>query len=102
MTTIWVGIAAVAGVCVTVKALGPAILGGRPLPVWSTGVIALLAPALLAGLVVSDVAGKGWRDANLPVLAGLATALAVRWRAPSLLAVAAAVVVTAGTRLLTG
>jgi hypothetical protein len=65
-------------------------------------VIALLAPALLAGLIVSDVAGARWRDANVPVVAGLVAALLVRWRGSSLLAVAAAVVVTAATRAAIG
>ncbi len=103
MTTIWIAIAAVAAVCATIKSLGPAVIGDRPLPAWSTNVIALLAPALLAGLVVSDLAGERWRDANAPVAAGLAAALLVRSsRAPSILAVVVAILVTAATRLLVG
>lgn len=102
MTTIWIAIAAVAAISFTVKALGPALLGDRPLPPRSIGVIDLLAPALLAGLIVSDVAGEGWRDANVPVLAGIAAALVVRWRGSSLLAVVAAVIVTAAMRAAIG
>lgn len=102
MTTVWITIAVVAGVCFAIKALGPAVLGDHRLPVWSMSVIALLAPALLAGLVVSDVAGEGWKTANLPLVLGLVATVAVRWRAPSLLAVGVGIVVTAGTRALLG
>lgn len=102
MTTVWIAIAAVAAVSFAIKALGPAVLGDHRLPLWSMSIIALLAPALLAGLVVSDVAGEGWKTANLPLVIGIAATLAARWRAPALLAVGVGIVVTAGTRVLLG
>lgn len=55
---VWVLIAACAVVTAVIKGIGPVALGGRPLPARATGVIALLAPALLAALVVAGVAGK--------------------------------------------
>ena len=35
-----------------IKGFGPVTIGGRELPAWSAGVIGLMAPALLAALVV--------------------------------------------------
>jgi branched-subunit amino acid transport protein len=60
-----------------IKATGPAILGNRPLPSRARGVIALLAPALLAGLVISDILGPNWSSANGPLALGVVTAVAV-------------------------
>jgi len=96
VTTIWVGIAAVAVVSMVMKAAGPALLGNRELPPRALGVIALLAAALLAGLVVVDTAG----DFSWPLLAGLATVALARWRgAPELVAIVLGVVVAALLRL---
>ena len=50
----WAVIAALAVGTFAIKAAGPAVLGQRPLPARLTGVIALLAPALLAGLVIFE------------------------------------------------
>jgi uncharacterized membrane protein len=50
----WPVIAALAVGTFAIKAAGPAVLGQRPLPDRLTGVIALLAPALLAGLVIFE------------------------------------------------
>ena len=51
---VWAVIAALAVGTFAIKAAGPAVLGQRPLPVRLAGVIALLAPALLAGLVIFE------------------------------------------------
>jgi hypothetical protein len=96
MTTIWLGIALVALVSMAMKAAGPAVLGRRELPARALGVIALLAAALLAGLVVVDVAG----DFSWPLVAGLVTVAAARWRgAPELVAIVLGVLVAALLRL---
>jgi branched-subunit amino acid transport protein len=58
---VWLLTAALAVVTFAIKAVGPVALGGRPLPARATGVIALLAPALLAALVVAGVAGQDGR-----------------------------------------
>jgi hypothetical protein len=50
----WAIIGALAVGTFAIKAAGPAVLGQRPLPDRLAGVIALLAPALLAGLVVME------------------------------------------------
>ena len=94
--TLWVAILAVAVVSFTIKAAGPLLLTGRELPAWSGAVIALLAPALLAALIVVEVLGPRWSGVHWPVLAGLgAVVLAHFLRAPMLLAVFAGVVTTA-------
>jgi len=50
----WAVIGALAIGTFAIKAAGPAVLGQRPLPDRLTGVIGLLAPALLAGLVIME------------------------------------------------
>ena len=101
MTTLWVTIIAVALANAAIKAAGPMLVGGRDLPPRAVAVIALLAPALLAALVVTETFGE---DRHLVLderaigvaVAGLMLAL----RAPVLLAVALAAVATALTRAL--
>ena len=46
MTTLWVTIFAVALASATIKAAGPALVGGRELPPRAVAIIAYLAPAL--------------------------------------------------------
>lgn len=103
MTTVWIVVIVVGSATVALKAVGPLVLGGRELPVRFTGVIALLAPALLAALVVTQALGT---DDGLVVderLAGVAAgAGALVLRAPLLAVVVVAAAVTAGTRALTG
>jgi uncharacterized membrane protein len=99
MTTLWISIAAVALASATIKAAGPVLVGGRELPQRAVSVIALLAPALLAALVVTETFG-GDRHLVLDEKAvgvGVA-AVALALRAPVLLAVALAAVSTALVR----
>jgi branched-subunit amino acid transport protein len=99
----WVLIAALVVMGVVMKALGPALVGGRPLPRWASRVIALVAPALLTALVVTAVLTDGRRLAAGADTVGVAAAgLLLLLRAPLLVACLVAVVVTAGLRLLTG
>ncbi|GAA5155793.1 hypothetical protein GCM10023340_42010 [Nocardioides marinquilinus] len=98
---LWLAILALALMTAVTKAIGPALVGGRPLPRWASGVIGAMAPALLAALVVTAVFADGPRlavDAHT-VGVGAATLLLLL-RVPLLLAVLAAVVVTAALRAL--
>lgn len=98
--TLWLAIICVALVSFTFKALGPAVLGDRELPAAARGVIALLAPALLAGLIVVEVAGERWTELDWTLLLGLAAVTGARWcRAPMLLTIFAGVAITALARL---
>jgi hypothetical protein len=57
MTDVWLTVAILALTTALTKAAGPALLGGRELPGSATAVIVLLAPALLAALVVVQTFG---------------------------------------------
>ena len=62
MTEVWITIAALAVITAVIKATAPVALGGRPLPDPLTAVIALLAPALLAALVIVETFADEDRD----------------------------------------
>ena len=88
-------------VTVAIKAAGPVALGGRDLPRAFTGVIVLLAPALLAALVAAAALADGQDLAIGPDTAGVATGGLVAWRTGSIVAcVLVAATVTAGLRAL--
>ena len=59
MTSTWMVVTAVALGTIAIKAVGPVLMGGRPLPRRLTGVVGLLAPALLAALVAVQTFGSG-------------------------------------------
>jgi branched-subunit amino acid transport protein len=100
---LWFAIVTVALISFTIKAAGPALLTGRELPSWTSDVIALLAPALLAALVVVHVLGEHWSTVDAAVLAGLAAVVMTHLlRAPMLVSVLVGVVVTAVLRAMTG
>jgi branched-subunit amino acid transport protein len=98
----WLTVAAVGVATIAIKAAGPVILGGRPLPDRFAGVVALLAPALLAALVATSAIASGQAltiDARLIGVAAAVVALVLR--APTLVVVlvaaaAAALARTAG------
>jgi len=99
MTTLWVTIFAVALASAAIKAAGPVLVGGRELPPLAVSVIALLAPALLAALVVTETFGEDQHLVLDERAAGVAVAaVALALRAPVLLAVALAAVTTALVR----
>ena len=80
-----------------IKAFGPVLLGGRELPERFTGVIALMAPALLAALVVTAVLADADEWAIGADTAGVAAGGLVAWRTESMLGcVLVAAAVTAG------
>lgn len=100
--TVWITIG---GLCVTtavIKALGPLLFGGRDLPPLLARIIPLLAPALLAALVVSETFAGSGRSLVLDARAGglAAAALAIWRRAPVIVVVVVAAAVTAALRVL--
>lgn len=100
-STLWATMLIVAATSVGIKAAGPALLGDRALPPWASRVIAGLAPALLAGLVLTDVAGPGWSAFDWRLCTGLGVAGGAYLLRPSiLLAIVLGVLVTAGLRAL--
>lgn len=68
-----------------IKAVGPVALGGRELPERFTGVIALMAPALLAALVVTAALADGDRLALGADTAGVVAGGLVAWRTESVI-----------------
>lgn len=101
MTGVWIMIASLAVATIVLKLIGPVLLGGRTLPAVAMSIIELLAPALLAALLVVETFGNG-RSLTLDARAlGVAfAALALARRAPMIVAVAGAAVVTALVRAL--
>ena len=100
MSAVWVTILAVTLASAAIKAAGPMLVGGRELPPRVNAVIALLAPALLAALVVTETFGDdGHLVLDERALGIGVAAVALALRAPVLLAVALAALVTALARL---
>ncbi|MCA1849402.1 MAG: AzlD domain-containing protein [Actinobacteria bacterium] len=99
MTTLWITIVAVALASAVIKAAGPVLVGGRELPPQAVAVVALLAPALLSALVITETFGE---DRHLVLderaVGVTVAAVALALRAPVLLAVALAAVTTALVR----
>jgi uncharacterized membrane protein len=103
VSALWVSIVAVTVASAAIKAVGPVLAGGRELPPRANAVLALLTPALLAALVVTGTFGEGGRlTIDEKALGVGAAAIAVALRAPVLLAVVLAAVVTALARLFLG
>ena len=101
MSTSVILIGGAALVTAAIKAAGPVALGGRELPDAFTGVIALMAPALLAALVVTSALADGDEWAIGADTAGVAAGGLVVWRSGSIIAcVLVAAGVTAGLRAL--
>ncbi|HTG48287.1 MAG TPA: AzlD domain-containing protein [Actinomycetota bacterium] len=102
-TAVWAVVIVTGVATLALKAAGPLLLGGRPLPERVTGLVTLLGPALLAALVAIGTFADGQRlviDAR--VLGVGVAAVAIRLRAPVLLVVVLAAAVTAGARALNG
>jgi hypothetical protein len=100
MTNNWLVIVLVGVGTVAIKAAGPVLLGGRPLPARLTGVVELLAPAVLAALVAVQTFGDGRALVVDARLLGVAAAAIAIWRkAPLLVVVVVAAATTAVARL---
>ena len=102
MSAAWIAIAALTVATLAIKVIPPVLLGGRPLPERLTAVIALLAPALLAALVLVETVGGPDHEVTIDArAAGLAAAAgALAARRSLIVAVVAAAAVTALVRAL--
>lgn len=103
MSNIWLAIVVVGAATVLLKAAGPVLLGGRDLPPHVDALVVLLAPAVLAALVVTQVVAGDRElvfDARLVGLGAAGVAIALR--APLVVVVAVAAAATAAARALTG
>jgi branched-subunit amino acid transport protein len=100
MSAVWWSVLLVGAGTLLLKAAGPVLLGGRTLPPSLGGMLDLIAPAVLAALVVTQLVG-GDRELVLDErLAGIAAAgVALALRAPILVVVVVAAVTTALLRL---
>jgi hypothetical protein len=98
--TVWITVGGLAGATAVIKAFGPVVFGGRDLHPVLARVIPLLAPALLAALVVTETAGGHGRTLTIDArAAGLASAtVALALKAPLVVVVLAAAVATAVVR----
>jgi branched chain amino acid efflux pump len=101
MSATWIVVLLVGAFTISFKAAGPLLLAGRKLPAPLTSAFELLAPSVLAALVVTQsVGGKDGivLDARL---VGLGAAVGAIWlRAPLIVVVLVAALATALARLL--
>ncbi|MDX6437556.1 MAG: hypothetical protein QOF45_139 [Gaiellaceae bacterium] len=96
----WVVIAVVGAVTILFKASGPVLLGDRALPPRVAALVEVLAPAMLAALVVTQTVGGDRELVFDERLAGVAAgAIAVRLRAPLIVVMVVAATVAALIRL---
>lgn len=103
MSEAWTLVLAVGAGTVALKGAGPMLLGGREVPARVRGVLALLAPAVLAALIVTQTLAADEAlvlDARAAGLAGAAVALLAR--APLLVVLVVAAAIAAVVRLLGG
>ena len=61
MTTLWAAIVAAALASAAIRAAGPVLFGGRERAPRAVAVVGMLAPALLAALVVTETVGEDRR-----------------------------------------
>lgn len=99
---LWLSVLVVSIATWVMKASGPLALGDRKLPSTAVKVTSLLAPVLLAGLIVVDLGGAKWRALDWQQVVGVGVAgFARTLKAPMVLAVVCGIVTTALLRLLT-
>ena len=102
MAEVWTLTALLVVTTALIRASGPVLLGGRALPERAGAVIALMAPALLAALVMTETfRGSGSElvvDERVLGVAGAGVVLALR--GPLLVAIGVAMALTAGVRAL--
>jgi branched-subunit amino acid transport protein len=101
VSAIWLVVAFSGAATILIKATGPVLLGGRDLPPRLAGVVELLAPAVLAALVVTQVFADEHDLVIDSRLVGLvAGAGCVVARAPLIVTIVVAAAATALVRLL--
>jgi len=102
VTDVWLTIILLTVFSAVIRASGPLALGGRDLGPRAASVIELLAPALLAALiVVQTVGGTDGLDVDERIAGVAAAGVVLTWRRNAMLwAIAVAALVTAGLRAL--
>jgi branched-subunit amino acid transport protein len=96
----WLVIAVVGALTIVFKAAGPVLLGHRELPPRAVALVEVLAPAMLAALVVTQTVGGNRELVFDERLAGVAAgAVAVYLRAPLIVVMIVAAAVAALIRL---
>ncbi len=96
----WVVIAVVGAATMLFKASGPVLLGQRSLPPRIAALVEVLAPAMLAALVVTQAVGGDRELVFDERLAGVAAAaIAIALRAPIIVVMVVAATVAALIRL---
>jgi branched-subunit amino acid transport protein len=100
VSTAWLVVLVVGAATVLLKAAGPVFLGGRALPPRALALVELLAPVMLAALVVTQVVGGDEELVFDERVAGLAVAAAaILLRAPLVAVMTLAAVTAALLRL---
>ena len=100
-STAWLTIAGCTVATALIKGIGPVAFGGRDLPPRFAGIVVLLAPALLAALIVTAALADGEDVAIGADTAGVAVAGIAFWRGANIMVgVLLAAGVTAGLRAL--
>lgn len=100
LSDVWLAVLIVGGAAMVMKAAGPVVIGGRALPGRALDLVGALAPALLAALVVTNTFSTGKHLILDERALGVgAAAVCIALRAPLLVAVTAAAVVTALARM---
>ena len=96
----WLVIAVVGAVTILFKASGPVLLGGRKLPPRALALVEVLAPAMLAALVVTQTVGGDQEIVLDERLVGVAAgAVAIRLHAPLIVVMVVAAAVAGLIRL---
>jgi branched-subunit amino acid transport protein len=99
VSSAWLVVVIVGVATMAIKAIGPVFLGGKPLPDRVQAVVGLLAPALLAALVVTSVLAAGRELVLDERLIGITAAVvALMLRAPVVVVVVIAAAATAVAR----
>jgi len=101
MSGAWTVVLLVGAFTIAFKAAGPVLLGGRALPTRVADAFELLAPSLLAALVVTQAVGSKDGIVLDTRLVGVAAGLvAILLRAPLIVVIVVAAAATALVRLL--
>jgi branched chain amino acid efflux pump len=100
MSPAWEAVLTIGAGTVLLKAVGPVLVSGRRLPARATELLEMVAPAILAALVVTETFANGRALVLDARLAGAAAGLvAVLFRAPLWLVVIVGALATALVRL---
>lgn len=101
MSEAWAVVLLVGAFTIAFKGAGPVVLGGRALPEQLSNAFELLAPALLAALVVTQAVGSKDGIVLDTRLVGVAAGVvAILFRAPLIVVIVVAALATALVRLL--